>query len=77
MLDYAYKALYVFICQERNEVTMTNDEERAYLLQELRWKRMKMNEAAANWQMAFHDLQVITQATIDHMEGQPDNDNAK
>ena len=54
---------------------MTNDEERKYLIQQLQWERMKMNEWGMNFNIRFHELQTILQATIDHMEGKPDNDN--
>lgn len=49
---------------------MTNDEERKMLLNELQYRRAKLNEAMQNLQMQFHYMQEILQATIDHMEGQ-------
>lgn len=53
---------------------MTNDEERTMLIEKLQWARMRMNEASAQWQMRFHELMTITQATIDHLEGMNTND---
>lgn len=48
---------------------MTNDEERKALLNELQYRRAKLNEAMANLQRQFCYMQEILQATIDHMEG--------
>jgi hypothetical protein len=52
---------------------MTNDEERKKLVQELQYRRMRLNEAMQSLQRQFCYTQEILQATIDHMEG---NDNA-
>lgn len=47
----------------------SGNEERLMLLEKLQWARMRMNEASAQWQIRYHELQIILQATIDHIEG--------
>ena len=54
---------------------MTNEEERKMLIQELQYRRMRFNQSMQSMQRQFHYLQEILQATVDHMEGN-DNDNA-
>jgi len=49
---------------------MTNDEERAMLLNELQYRRTRLNASMASLQRQFHYMQEILQATIEHMEGQ-------
>lgn len=48
---------------------MTNEEERKALLNELQYRRARLNEAMGSMQRQFHYMQEILQATIDHMEG--------
>lgn len=48
---------------------MNNEEEGKMLLQELQFRRARLNEAMGNMQRQFHYMQEILQATIDHMEG--------
>jgi hypothetical protein len=57
---------------------MTHDEEREYLITEFQWARMRLNEASANWQIAFYRMQEISQALLDHLKPQQgtDNDNS-
>jgi hypothetical protein len=51
---------------------MTHDEERAMLLNELQYRRARLNEAMGSVQRQFHYMQEILQATIEHMEGNKD-----
>lgn len=48
---------------------MTNDEERKMLLNELQYRRARLNASMQSVQRQFHYMQEILQATIEHMEG--------
>lgn len=49
---------------------MEPKEEREMLLEKLQWARMRMNEANAEWQLRYYELQTSMQAMIHHLEAE-------